>query len=234
MLALFQVWGALNDLSTNKNNQLQKIRPLLFLLAFCVLTGITLLIEWRKEQAGWTQAGQSGSSAGMSAPPETGPAESETAGTDAGMAEKFPVYLVGAVAGPGIYRVEAGTFLFELIEEAGGLRDDAAAEQINLALPLQAYQHIYIPTIDEAGKNPALLAPLQSEADNNRLIDINRADQATLEKLPGIGPVTAGAIIAYREKNGSFARIEDLMQVPGIKESRFSALQDLIMVSGEP
>ena len=65
----------------------------------------------------------------------------------------------------------------------------------------------------------------------NEKVDINLGDSAALQELPGIGPVMALRIIDYREKNGPFARIEDLMEVTGIGEKRFLNLQDLIVVS---
>ena len=61
-------------------------------------------------------------------------------------------------------------------------------------------------------------------------ININTADQAALETLPGVGAATAKAIIAYREKTGGFNSIEDIMNVAGIKQGRFEAIRDLIVV----
>ncbi len=143
----------------------------------------------------------------------------------------IPIYLVGAVKHPGIYRVEPGCYLYELIEQAGGLEDTAAADQINLAMRLEQNGLIRIPTIEEAKQNPDS-TDLSGNGGENGLTDLNRADQAELEQLPGIGPVTAKAILDYRNENGPFQCIEDLMKVPGIKESRFNAIRDLIRVTG--
>jgi comEA protein len=142
----------------------------------------------------------------------------------------IPVYLVGAVACPGIYQVERGTYLYELVDLAGGLTGQAASDAVNLAACIETNQMIRIPTQAEIDAG-YVFALQDSETAAGALVDLNRADQKQLETLPGIGPATARAIIAYREANGFFDRIEDLMQVPGIKEARFNTLKDLVMVS---
>ncbi|MDW7659387.1 MAG: ComEA family DNA-binding protein, partial [Bacillota bacterium] len=91
-------------------------------------------------------------------------------------------------------------------------------------------QLIRLPTQAEIDAGYAF-ALQNTEADDGVLVDLNQADQKQLETLPGIGPATACAIIAYREENGFFDRIEDLMQVPGIKEARFNTLKDLVKIS---
>lgn len=154
-------------------------------------------------------------------------ATSET--TEAGK-ERYPVYLVGAVAHPGIYQVEPGTCLYQLVDMAGGLSDSAASDAVNLAAPLDKHQFIRVPTRQEVEQGT--WSDPEPSGSGSGLIDLNRAGQADLETLPGIGPATARAIIAYREKSGPFACIEDLMKVPGIKEARFESLKDLVCVSG--
>ena len=123
--------------------------------------------------------------------------------------------------------------MYELIELAGGMTDDAANESVNLAQSIDSNQLIRIPTRDEvaAGYQEFQWEPGQ---ETNRLVDIGRADQRQLETLPGIGPATARAIITFREKNGPFQTIDDLMRVPGIKEARFEMLKDLICVTECP
>ncbi len=144
-------------------------------------------------------------------------------------ADLIPVYLVGAVARPGIYRVPRGSYLFE---QAGGLTEDAAAEAINLALSIEQNNLIRIPTLDEVRQDPASTQLTASaESQENRRININTAGLTELDQLPGIGPATAKAIVDYRDRNGPFASREDLMKVPGIKRSRYEALSDLITVS---
>ncbi len=143
-----------------------------------------------------------------------------------------PVYLVGAVHKPGIYLVARGSYLYELVEQAGGLREDAAKDEINLALALPGNCHIRIPTESEAAEDPDKRAILVDTASTETLlININSATAEALDQLPGIGPATAKAILDFRERNGPFKSKEDLMQVSGIKQSRLDAIRDLITIS---
>jgi len=112
----------------------------------------------------------------------------------------------GAVMSPGWYTLEEGDCFGDAIMAAGGLRSDADADRVKL----------YVYRIDE-GTEP-------------QKISINRADAWLLEALPGIGPALAEDIIQYREANGPFESIEELMRVPGIGQAKFDGLKDLITV----
>ena len=118
--------------------------------------------------------------------------------------------------------------MYQVIEKAGGLLDTAASESINLALRLDENQRIRIPTREEVATDPNSAALMINQSTASPLINLNLADIDLLDSLPGVGSSTAKAIIEYRKKNGSFRNIEDLMKVPGIKESRYNALKDLI------
>ena len=142
----------------------------------------------------------------------------------------IPIHLVGAVNNPGIYLVARGSYLYQLVEQAGGLADNAAVESINLAMQLDSNQHIYLPNQEEVAADPQLAANPGIMTTAGPLIDLNRATLEDLDSLPGIGPSTATAILEFRKKNGSFQCVEDLMQIPGIKESRFNAIKDLVVV----
>jgi competence protein ComEA len=156
------------------------------------------------------------------------PESSSTADVD----DLIPVYLVGAIQNPGIYRVAKGSYLYELVTLAGGLSENAAVEQINLAFRIDTNQMIRLPSLDEVGEGNSTTDPgIYPSESGSGLVDINQATLDQLDSLPGVGPSTAQAIISYREKNGPFAAIEELMKIPGIKESRFNALKDLICVS---
>ncbi len=179
--------------------------------------------------------------------------------------KSIPVYLCGAVSNPGIYHIIIGSYLYEVIDLAGGLLPEAAADNINLVYQFSAAVSIYIPSIKEmksfldgnesstsgylrngllqgiwgGGKSDSLPASegslsnsQTSESTNSTiaLININTADQKQLETLPGVGETTAKAIISYREKSGGFAKIEDIMNVSGIKEGRFEAIREFITV----
>ncbi|NCC48915.1 MAG: hypothetical protein EOM13_07670 [Clostridia bacterium] len=216
-----------------RNNKL----PLIGGSIICVLVMLSLLIdslvdahEWQIVQTQPDPSGQvesahvSGASQPLSQPSDSG--------VDADEKRMIPIHLVGAVCQPGIYHIPVGSYLFELLDQAGGLSEDAASEQINLALRLDVNQQIYIPTREEALNHPGLLPTVpQNDQDRAPLLDLNTANQAEFEQLPGIGPVTARAIVDYREEHGVFSCCEDLMLVPGIKESRFAALEDYIYVN---
>jgi competence protein ComEA len=150
--------------------------------------------------------------------------------------ERIVVYVSGAVIAPGVYELRLGARIDDGVRAAGGLREDAAGASVNLAALLEDGMQVHIPTIEELASG-SVQAPASSfangAADTNAQsgpVNINTADSATLESLPGIGPATAQRIIAYREANGPFSSIEGLKQVSGIGEKKYAALADLICV----
>ncbi len=147
--------------------------------------------------------------------------------------ELLPVYITGEVKIPGVYRVSAGQILNDLVAMAGGFTADAAPDAVNLACELKSNQLYRIPSLTELAENPDLYFEGSATAEQfkEQKVDINSADQSELETLPGVGPVTALAIIKYREQHGPFEIIEDIMLIPGIKEARFRSLEDLITVN---
>ena len=150
-------------------------------------------------------------------------------------AETIFVDVCGAVISPGVYEINADSRVFQVIEAAGGFLPEAASSTVNQAQPVSDGQQIYVPTQEEAeeGALPAAIQPADpgsETADANGVVNINTADAAALKSLSGIGDAKAQAILAYREEHGSFSSIEEIMQVPGIKESTFSAIKDKIAV----
>lgn len=193
-------------------------------------------------QAGVTVASQ-GTEAGAAEPNQTGQADfagdasqpGATGSPPAGQTSAadnrpvVPIYLVGAIAKPGIYEVYTGSYLYQLVDRAGGLTADAAADQINLAMQLNANQLIHIPTRAEWASAPTFhIVSDSTAAGETAKANINQADASAFDQLPGIGPSTAKAIIDYRTRNGPFTQLEDLMKIPGLKQSRFDAIRDLI------
>lgn len=160
------------------------------------------------------------------------------------------VDVCGAVANPGVFQLAAGSRVFQAIEAAGGYLPEAALTCVNRAGVLTDGQQLYILTQEEMerqgldpvemakasdgqmngsagkGQNTGMTAQVQQD---NR-ININTADEAQLTTLTGIGATRAQAIIAYREENGPFAAIEDIMNVQGIKEGTFAKIKDEIVV----
>lgn len=156
------------------------------------------------------------------------------------------VYINGAVAWPDVYELPPSAIVRDAVRAAGGFTADAAADFVNLAQPLQQGVQIYIPRQGEqtAVSQPLIISPAGSATPldgstrsgsvlavpASTLVNINRASQAELETLPGIGPSTAQKIIAHREANGPFASIEEIMNVSGIGPAKFAAIQELITV----
>lgn len=153
------------------------------------------------------------------------------------------VHVSGAVMQPGVYSLPAGSRVQDAIQAAGGLAPQAQAGTLNLAALLQDGSKVAVPaaapTADPARQTPAATTdPASSRqaatttAGPQFPININTASQEELEALPGIGPVTAQKIIAYRTANGPFAAIEDIVNVPGIGPKTFEMIQTLITVDG--
>jgi competence protein ComEA len=137
------------------------------------------------------------------------------------------VYVSGAVQHPDVYTLLQDSIVKDALEAAGGPTGEADLERINLALPVTDGQQVHVPRQGE--DNPPVEPPSRLPAIGSK-VNINTADLATLESLPGIGPSLAQRIIDYRQAHGSFERIEDIMEVSGIGEAIFEGLQDLITV----
>ncbi len=143
------------------------------------------------------------------------------------------VHVCGYVASPGVYELHEGARVYEAIDAAGGYVEEADQSYMNLAAELTDGMKIYVPGIGEeytAGASElSSYMPGSGTAETAAgKVNINTADAAALQTLPGIGPSRAADIIAYREKNGAFAGIEDIMKVPGIKNAAFAKLEDMI------
>lgn len=147
------------------------------------------------------------------------------------------IHIGGAVNHPGVYTLDPGSRIQEAILAAGGFRQDAISQTINLAATLQDGSQLWIPSTldpqpDVDGSAPETAGP--THLTSGERVNINTATQADLELLPGIGPVLAADIIAYRETEGFFDSIEDLQKVPGIGPATFEKIQALITVQLEP
>lgn len=139
-------------------------------------------------------------------------------------ASKICVDISGCVESPGVYEVTEGTRLHQVIELAGGLKEDADIDAINQAELVADGQKIFIPTKMEMGDG------VVSGQSSNGKININQADSTELQEIPGIGPSTADKIIQYRDENGRFQTIEDIQNVSGIGEKTFEKMKDKICV----
>ena len=134
----------------------------------------------------------------------------------------------GCVYNPGVYKVKSGTRLFQVIEKAGGLTEDADTDSINQAEEIYDGQKILIYSRSD-NYTGTLSENIQQESSTGK-ININYATSLELQEIPGVGPSIAQKIIEYREANGRFKSIEDIMNISGIGEKTFQSLKDYITV----
>lgn len=242
----------LKESEDGQNKKKRTVRRLFFFFAVVLLfSGIavlSLLLERPKGQ--WTLVDSDGAMKSDGSAISNG-SNHFSAGSAAFLssessltANKIPVYIVGEVVNPGVYEIKPGSFLYQLVELAGGLTPNAAEDSVNLAYQISVNQMIRIPSKKEiengegGGTGESLILDHQNGFSNgtdgaksgNVKVNINAAEEGELDTLPGIGAATAAAIIAYRNENGKFATIEDLMKVPGIKENKFNQIKSLIDV----
>ncbi|MBF4605499.1 helix-hairpin-helix domain-containing protein [Curtobacterium sp. VKM Ac-2884] len=191
--------------------------------------------------AGAPSAG--GPTAGSSS---AGPASGgEAAATGAG---RVVVHVLGAVERDGVVRLPPSSRVTDAIERAGGATADADLDRLNLARVLTDGEWLYVPRVGQ-DEVPAALDPVgggaaaasggrdggtgaagASGTGADSVVDLNSADQAALETLPGIGPGLAGRILAWRDDHGRFTAVEDLLDVSGIGDVRFAELRDRVRV----
>jgi len=138
------------------------------------------------------------------------------------------VQVSGAVPRPGVYAFPQGARVQDAISAAGGFLADADKQLINLARYLEDGERLEIPFL--TGSSPVIPTPQVIIESSTDLININTATAAELDTLPGVGSVTAGKIIAYRESNGLFQKIEDIQNVAGIGKATYDRMKDLITV----
>jgi len=134
------------------------------------------------------------------------------------------VSILGCVQNPGVYVLKKGARMYEAINEAGGVIADGDISTVNLVGIIEDGTQIIIRPKQD-GEN----APAPGFGSDGK-VNINTADSNTLCTITGIGPSRAKDIISYREKNGGFKKIEDIMNVSGIKEGTFEKIKDSITV----
>jgi len=142
------------------------------------------------------------------------------------------VDISGEVFEPGVYEVSEGTRLFQVIEMAGGLTDSADVNSLNRAEIVYDGQKIIVPA---GGSSPGadendLTGDSARNGFTNGKVNLNLADSATLQTIPGIGPSKAERILDYRKKNGRFKTTEDIMNITGIGQKTFESIKEYITV----
>ncbi len=141
------------------------------------------------------------------------------------------VDISGEVNKPGVYKVDTDTRLFEVIELAGGLTENADPDSLNRAEKVWDGQKVVVLSYDDTAGLPSADSSSSSSYISNPgsgsaegMVNINTADLSELQTIPGIGPSKAQAIIEYREKNGYFTVPEDIMNVTGIGQKTYSSI----------
>lgn len=167
---------------------------------------------------------------GQDAPQETGQAGSSAIYVD----------ICGEIRQPGVYQITEGTRLFEVIRQAGGLTENADINVINQAETVCDGQKIRILSYQEtAAKASVSISDSSSTgssydspaADTEGKINLNTADAAALQTIPGIGPSKAQRILEYRDTSGPFQKIDDIKNVSGIGNKTFESIRDYLAVS---
>lgn len=145
---------------------------------------------------------------------------------------KMYVDISGAVVNPGVYEVDSQTRLFQVIEMAGGLTENADMDSLNRAEIVYDGQKIIVGILGEPSAAASESSGSQSAQSGiiNGKVNLNLAGSATLQTIPGIGPSKAERIIDYRNTNGRFRKIEDIMNITGIGEKTFESIKDYITV----
>lgn len=173
---------------------------------------------------------------------DAGAKQATSSGMPDAQEDSITVYVTGAVNQPGVVSVAAGARVADAVNACGGLLPTADAEKINMAQAVKDGQQIRVPEkgAAKAAKNATATASssdngkarasTDSDADAGELVNINTADEAELDKLPGVGPSTAQKIIEYRETEGQFASPEDIMKVKGIGKAKYEKMKDRITV----
>lgn len=141
--------------------------------------------------------------------------------------EKIFVDVKGAVKHPGVFETTKDKRVKDLIEEAGGLLDDADTSTLNLSQKVKDQMVIYVL---KHGEKPKQISDGGSSSSNADVININTANKEQLMKISGVGKTKAEAIISYRDKNGDFKKKEDITKVKGIGKATFEKIKDKIEV----
>ena len=185
-----------------------------------------------------------GGSPGAGPPSVTSPAPSPVpqGATSSAPVTTIVVQVAGKVARPGVYHLPADARVVDLVDAAGGVIGDGDAGGVALAARLADGQRVVVPAVGEhvavGGNGASPSAPSGGAAAAGPAgvptaddpVDLNTATLADLDRLPGVGPATAAAIVAYRDAHGPFRTVDDLGEVRGIGPARLEALRALVRV----
>lgn len=136
-------------------------------------------------------------------------------------AASITVHVSGEVVSPGLVRIASSSRVADAVAAAGGSTRGADLARVNLAATVRDGEQVVIPGIVAGPGSGAAV-------DGEGKVRINSASASELEQLPGVGPVLAGRIAAYRDDNGPFSAVEDLLDVPGIGEGKLATMRDAV------
>jgi competence protein ComEA len=144
-----------------------------------------------------------------------------------GASARLIVHVAGAVRRPGVYRLAAGSRVFDAVRRAGGARRRADLAALNLAAKLEDGRQVLVPRrgAAAAAAGGTAVAPTEGQP-----LDLNTASAEQLDQLDGIGPGMAAAILKYRDQHGGFGSVDELGEVPGIGEKRLASLREQVRV----
>ena len=138
-------------------------------------------------------------------------------------------HVAGAVVRPGLYRLGGAPRVADALDAAGGPAPDADLDAVNLAAAVADGERVYLPRKGEAPPG-AVAGGASGPGSNPAPLDLNTATAEQLEELPGVGPSTAAAILAYRQQHGPFRSVDQLLEVRGIGEARLAELRPKVRV----
>lgn len=169
--------------------------------------------------------------AAVPAPGEPADRQEPAGRADARGDDQVVVDVAGAVARPGLVRLRSGDRVADAISAAGGVAADAEVAGVNQARVVADGEQVRVPRVGEPPPpSPAAGGSTATAGGPAAPVDLNRASATELDVLPGVGPATAAAIITWRDENGRFRTVEDLLEVPGIGPTRLERLRPLVRV----
>jgi competence protein ComEA len=219
---------------TSIGGKMQK-KLYLFIIAVIIgISGVFYLIRWNDSQKIQTEfikttQEETKQEVAQQEIPSQDNALNETAAENNSEQEIF-VYVCGYVNSPGVYSLKPDARLYEAVDMAGGITSEGCADFLELAQTMYDGQRIYVPSKEEAVNTASEYNAAETSQTQSGKININNATKAQLMTLSGIGEAKAEAIIKYRETNGAFGSIEDIMNISGIKQSAFDKIKDYICV----
>lgn len=201
-------------------------------VVFAAVVLVAIVIVWVQPHAATAGYEETSLGAALEATPE--PRSLGAADETLDGQQQIFVHVVGEVAQPGVVELEAGARVATAIEAAGGASDAAVLSGVNLARVVADGEQVLVPNAEQVAAGVADVAGAGvgggAAGGGAGLVNLNAADAATLETLPKVGPALAQRIIDWRERNGGFASIEQLLDVSGIGQKTFEGLQDRVTV----